>query len=310
MVIKKCKQCGCEFSSKPSSNRKFCCHKCSSEYVKTHKKERDLTKLVLVECVMCHKQEYVTPSRAKSYLTCSIECLGKYNSQKYSRKIKLQCPICGDVYECQQSKISHHRTCGKPECRKKWLQETRTGINNSNYRKVEVSLKEQSVNGKSHDKSKTEYLHIVKSILGLPNVKSIPKGYVIHHKDANHLNNNPKNLVVLPKAAHRLIHTWFGNVLINALHTGRIDRETFFAVCTEEAKEFYKEIIDLNIERQVVLKQGELLESPEVGNQQPSIYRNIIEGSTTNSRVLADNAEDSNANTSALPISDNGDDIV
>ena len=59
----------------------------------------------------------------------------------------------------------------------------------------------------------------------------------------------------------------------------------------------------------MVLKQGELPESLEVDNRQPSIYRNIIEGSTTNSQVLADNAEDSNADTSALPIN-NGDEIV
>ncbi len=60
---------------------------------------------------------------------------------------------------------------------------------------------------------------------------------------------------------------------------------------------------------QVVVKQGELLENPEEDNQQPSIYRNIIEGSTTNERVLPDNAEDSNLDTSALPVN-NGDDIV
>ena len=60
---------------------------------------------------------------------------------------------------------------------------------------------------------------------------------------------------------------------------------------------------------QAVVKQGELLERQEVGNQQPSIYRNIIEGSTTNSRVLTDNAEDGNTDTSALPDSI-GDDIV
>ena len=60
---------------------------------------------------------------------------------------------------------------------------------------------------------------------------------------------------------------------------------------------------------QVVLKQGELPESLEVDNRQPSIYRNIIEGSTTNSRVLTDNAEDSNTDTSALP-DFIGDDIV
>ena len=59
----------------------------------------------------------------------------------------------------------------------------------------------------------------------------------------------------------------------------------------------------------MVVKQGELLENPEEDNQQPSIYRNIIEGSTTNERVLPDNAEDSNLDTSALPVN-NGDDIV
>ena len=97
--------------------------------------------------------------------------------------------------------------------------------------------------------------------------------------------------------------------MIHALHTGILDRDLFFKMCNEEQVKFYKEIIDLDVTRQVVLKQGELPESLEVDNRQPSIYRNIIEGSTTNSRVLADNAEDSNADTSALPIN-NGDEIV
>lgn len=49
------------------------------------------------------------------------------------------------------------------------------------------------------------------------------------------------------------------------------------------------------------IKQGELLETPEEDNQQPSLSSNILEGSTTNSRVQTGNAEDSNADTSALP---------
>jgi hypothetical protein len=36
-------------------------------------------------------------------------------------------------------------------------------------------------------------------------------------------------------------------------------------------------------------------------NQQPSNDRNIVEGSTTNSRGLTDNADAGNADTSALP---------
>lgn len=48
------------------------------------------------------------------------------------------------------------------------------------------------------------------------------------------------------------------------------------------------------------VKQGELLETPEKDNQQPSLSSNTLEGSTTNNRVPPDNAEDSNVDTSAL----------
>jgi hypothetical protein len=55
----------------------------------------------------------------------------------------------------------------------------------------------------------------------------------------------------------------------------------------------------------VHIKQDELLENPTLerqkeDNQQPSLDSNIFEGSTTNSQVQTDNAEDSNANTSVL----------
>lgn len=50
----------------------------------------------------------------------------------------------------------------------------------------------------------------------------------------------------------------------------------------------------------VLYKQGELLEHPEMGNQQPSLSSNTFEGSTTNNRVLN---KDSNVDTSALQLS-------
>lgn len=264
---------------------------------------------VQVQCAECGKIEFVSQSRSKKYKCCSVECLSKFNSKRYNKQITLICPICGKEYACKQSKVLHHRTCGDDHCRKHWLKQTRTGKNNSNYRKIEIDLMNNSITEEKHSESKTTYQHVVKEILKLSSVKNIPKGYVIHHKDANHMNNNPENLVVLPKTAHRLVHTYFGNVLIRSLHTNKITREEFFNCCNEEERKFYENIIDLNVTHQAVLKQGELLEHPEVDNQQPSIYRNINEGSTTNSRVLADNAEGSNTDTSALP-DFIGDDIV
>lgn len=255
-----------------------------------------------VVCAECGKVEYVTESRYKRYKTCSLTCMGKYNSKRYSKKVELTCPICGIQYTCKQSKISHHRTCGKKECRSKWLSITRTGELNQNYRRIEEELSKTSVSVKQHDTSRNLYLHVVKEVLKLPSISKIPKGYVVHHKDANHMNNTPSNLVLLPKSTHRLIHTKFGNILIRSLHTGFISKETFFSMCNEEEKQFYKEIIDLNITHQAVIKQGELLESLEEGNQQPSIYRNIYEGSTTNERDLTCNDEVGNFDTSALPV--------
>ena len=107
-----------------------------------------------------------------------------------------------------------------------------------------------------------------------------------------------------------LIHRYFGNILINALHTNKITSEFFFSLCNNEQKEFYKQIIDLDITNQVVVKQGELLENPKEDNQQPSVYRNIYVGSETNTRVLTDGAEDSNGDTSALPTNNSSEDIV
>lgn len=56
----------------------------------------------------------------------------------------------------------------------------------------------------------------------------------------------------------------------------------------------------------VRIKQEELLETPTLerqkeDNQQPSLISNNFEGSTTNSRILSINFEDSNGNTSILP---------
>lgn len=48
-----------------------------------------------------------------------------------------------------------------------------------------------------------------------------------------------------------------------------------------------------------VVKGGELLGSPEAGNQQPSLSGNTLEGSTTNSRGVTEE-DASNADTSAL----------
>lgn len=314
MYKKVCKECGNEFET-DRKNRSFCSRKCYDDYLSKHgtggirynlPKEEN-PNYIKVKCEICGKEEYVLNHRAQVYKTCSRECASKYLSQLNSKRVTLTCPICGEEYECKQSKTKHHRTCGKPECRKSWLKKTKCGKNNTNYKKVEDLIRR---NEYGECRNKAIHQHIVKEYFNLPNLKSLPKGYHIHHKDCNHDNNDIHNLVLLPQETHMLLHRIFGNVLLSALHTGRMDRETFFSILTDKQKEFYLNIIDLDITHQAVVKQGELLENPEVDNQHPSVYRNIYVGSTTNSRVQTDNAVDGNADTSALPADDGGEDIV
>ena len=297
-----CEFCNKTFSSKKKTQR-FCSHECANKASKNI--NRNSSTKIEVICAQCGKHEFVSPSRAKKYICCSKKCLGEYNKIKYSKKLILTCPICGKTYECKQSKISHHRTCGNPSCRSKWLSLSRYGTQNANYKKVVDLLKNPT-------RHKELYYHIVKehfNFSSLAKLKDAFKGYDIHHKNCDHTDNRKENLVILPHEVHMLLHRYFGNILLNALHSERISLNIFKQICTQEQWNFYKDIYELNIMRQVVVKQGELLENPEEDNQQLSIYRNIYESSTTNSRGLTDNAEVSNANTSALPVN-SGDDIV
>lgn len=103
------------------------------------------------------------------------------------------------------------------------------------------------------------------------NQKVLKNYYNVHHINGCKTDNREENLVVVTRSEHTTLHNAEKEIIRNP-ETGRIIG---------------------------VLKFRELLETPEEDNQQPSLDSNIFEGSTTNSQVLTDNAEDSIANTSA-----------
>lgn len=146
-----------------------------------------------------------------------------------------------------------------------------TGSNNPNYHEETISYYEN--NGfkyqriKLHNMFDDKYFNIIDGQYYLkPEVN-------IHHKDENTLNNNISNLIPLTMSEHRKLHNSTKEIIRD--EKGRIAG---------------------------VFKQGELLENhSDNDNQQPSNDRNIVEGSTTNSRGLTDNADAGNADTSALP---------
>lgn len=57
-----------------------------------------------------------------------------------------------------------------------------------------------------HDKWKSSPFALHRQIY-IYNFGEIPKGYVIHHKDENTLNNKPSNLVAMSKSEHMRLHS-------------------------------------------------------------------------------------------------------
>jgi hypothetical protein len=223
---------------------------------------------VKVKCKICEKEEIVCLSRSKSYNCCSRDCAGKFNSIKYQTKIEKICPICDKLFMVKQSHVKR-RVCCSMECSKTYRSKFKIGENNSNYRTVNVI--ENGILKKNYDRYKDPYHKIVKDYF---NVDKTFKGYDIHHRDNNHLNNEITNLVVLPRSAHMLLHRHMGNILMRAYVKNEISREMLFSLCDENEINFLKEIIDLNITHQVVIKQGELSENI-IDDNQSSVYRNI-----------------------------------
>lgn len=86
----------------------------------------------MVNCENCDKEFYINPSRFKNKShNCSKVCLGKTNSKKHSKKVKVPCMICGvDVfYKLSHFKKIKNHTCSY-ECCHQLKKTTNKGKNN------------------------------------------------------------------------------------------------------------------------------------------------------------------------------------
>ena len=297
MVIKNCEYCGKEFESKPSANRKYCCRECSSLAKKGVPQPKRVDKIE-VKCAICGKTELVLPSRAKNYLCCSVECLAKYNSERYSKKIECVCPICGKIFKLKPYYYNRAKThCCSVECAAKLKETTYVGENNhqfgltgelnssfKGYKTIRKNnhLSDVFVYCPNHPDAKsgnriTEHRHLV-----LQNSENFNSAFfdkkdnytifkpniIVHHIDRQHDNNEISNLIPLTKSQHSVLH----------------------GLLSDLTNVYFDEII-------AVVKRGELLENHGDDNQQPSLNSNVFEGSETNGRILN---KDSNTNTSAV----------
>lgn len=266
------------------------------------------TGVTLVEkvCQTCGKTFKVEPYRGKG-LYCSVECANEAKRAKHTPNVV--CEYCGKPFykkPCHIAKAKHH--CCSKECMGLLRKTLYKGNNNPNYnnRKERVvyynngykyyDVHVDNIHPFSHKQHGLEGYYQEHRFVVEQNYKLFDEKYFVvingkhylnpkadvHHKNEITTDNRIENLQPMFRSEHTSEHN-NRKTIIRDTKTGRITG---------------------------VFKQGELLENRIASdNQQPSIDRNINEGSTTNNRVLPDNAEDSNVDTSALP-SNTSDDIV
>ena len=267
-----------------------------------HKKEK--RGAIMKVCKFCGK-EFITYSWRGKGLYCSTECA--VNDRKIEHTPNTTCCICGKPIYIKPSRIKRSKTnlftCSI-ECMGKMRSQVFIGAKNPNY-KIDCSKSIYYNNGNkyyhvlTHNHPYRDKLNYVpehrlvvenhyylfdEKYFDIINGKYyLKKDVSVHHINHNTLDNDINNLIPVTKSEHTTLHNREKEIIRDS--KGRITG---------------------------VLKRGELLENPnDKDNQQPSINSNINKGSTTNSRFLTDNAEESNANTSALPNIDNiGEDIV
>lgn len=136
-------------------------------------------------------------------------------------------------------------------------------------------------------------------------VQRIGNGLHVHHRDCDIMNNDPKNLAVLGASDHKWLHKQYGVATLWAFMKGKVGLEELISWSDDRSRA--KRLLEIDVTMQNaseigVAKDGELLGTPDAGNQQPSSGGNALEGSETSSRAVVGNATGSNAATSAVRV--------
>lgn len=227
----------------------------------------------IVNCKVCNKQEKVSPSRFKNYNTCSHICSSIYRKNLTPNNCK--CDQCSKEFHMKESQIKRYvRKMGtfcSMKCSGEFKKNYYLGSDNPNFKMRQYDQDGYRIVHYPKIGSIKEHHYITFNIL---NIKEIPEGYCVHHRDCNIYNNTPENLVLISFSDHRWIHTQYGNATLWAFSKNKISLKELISWSND--KERAKRLLQLNILKQSgVFKLGEFRETPEVDNPELSTDLNV-----------------------------------
>lgn len=274
-ILKQCETCGKEFYvSNAFAHRKYCSRECA---------DKGRTTLIKKTCEICGNEFEVIRCRANTAKYCSIKC----QRQSLKHEPNCICAQCGKPIHVKPYHLNNYGQSFGIYCSRDCLNEARKvlfsgernhqyglkgplnasflgdEIKRKNHKLTEIMVyvpehcyatrsgrvkKHRLVVEQNYEKFDEKYFDVIDGVHYLkPDIN-------VHHIDGNHDNNVIENLIPCTRSEHMRYH----------------------AELNKQKKE--EEIL-----KTAVLKQGELLGSLEVGNQQPSQPLTKLEGSETNS---------------------------
>lgn len=250
----------------------------------------------MCKCVICGKENYVVNTKKFPKDFCSYPCYEEWT--KFNKEPNCKCSVCGKEMYLKPARLKRVKKgiCCSKKCTYELKSEYSKGDGNhqfglkgdlnSSYKGIETFHHDyiyeyQPLHPKCNQSGRVRQHRLIIEqnyklfnpiyFEEINNIFVLKDDYDVHHINEIKIDNRLENLQVLTRSEHTSLHN------LNKIEI--IDK--------------YKQIIG-------VLKQGELLENLEIDNQQPNLDSNILEGSTTNSRIQSHNGVDSNTNTSAL----------
>lgn len=215
--------------------------------------------MIKVNCIICNKEEEVYISRAKSYKTCSKDCLKVY--KQTFNELNCTCTNCNIKFHLKPSqKKRYNRTMGEfcsMKCSTQYKKDFYKGVNNPNFRGRQYDQNGYRINHYPKIGRQKEHHFITTSYLQLD---KIPKNYIVHHRDCNIYNNIPENLALLTPSEHRWLHKQFGNATLWAYCNNKV---SYDELCSWSNDSERCKLIQLNLINQSgVFKSDKLLENP------------------------------------------------
>ena len=208
---------------------------------------------VNINCKHCSKEFSVRPCKAETAKYCSKECKWAFNN--WSSEPNTVCTQCDKEFHLKPSAKKRYKRTHGYFCSNICVSNFRSsgvysGAKNPNYKKGldhdgYKRLEAEHCNRLGFGIGMKLHQAVCCEVLG---IKKITKGFHVHHRDCDILNNVPENLVILSISDHKWLHKQFGNATLWAHYHKKVSTNTL--VSWSDDKERALRLLDINVTMQ------------------------------------------------------------